>query len=362
MALKISIRRSIAKDSASATTHVASPIFDKGYIHQKEPPSGIQQDLKLTLDEFYLFDSNMEVQKVLSEETTTNCVKIEAACKAMRTRHSSSPACYSLCLTLNEELDKMIDLPRMIKEKSFYLRFWPSEYMSNFFKYKHKIFYAYQSGYKSHPYRAYGGLTEWLYVISGSIVVTIIKPTKINLSKFSALTEHEILDPESNTSQSFHLCEGEFFVIPIGFISTKKAVRTTFVLGGELLHQDNLIAQLEAFDDDVIRCEDSFNLSRQIIDAEIRYIYWFFAIHHLKSFQTSKHLSNSAVECLKSHLENWRIKSVKLIKANEPYLKPSLYVPPGIRVDKIVKDIQYRSCQIKRRSLKGSKDPVDVSP
>lgn len=336
--------------------------FEKDrYIHLKKAPTGIQADLKVTLDEFYLFDPNFEVERVFSKESTATNVGIESACRLMRKKRWKDPASYSLCLSLNEQLNQTIELPKMIKEKSFYEKYWPSGYLSNFFKYKHKLFHVYQNGYKSHPYISYGGLTEWLYISSGELSITLIEPTKINLCKYSALSEHEDLEPEKNTATSLTLEQNNFLVIPTGWISIRKAIRTTFAFGGELLHQDNIPAQMEAFDRDVTGLTSSCD-SASDRDTEIRSLYWFFTMHLLNNPAALRNFPDGSLESLKSHLETWKAKSTRLNKTREPYLKPTMFVPLGIKADVIVRDLQTKSSHKRaRRSLKGSKDPIDVT-
>uniref|UniRef100_A0A6G1S6I4 Histone lysine demethylase PHF8 n=1 Tax=Aceria tosichella TaxID=561515 RepID=A0A6G1S6I4_9ACAR len=332
------------------------------YIYHKDPPHGIQHDLKLSLDEFYLFDPSINVDKISSRQKTASSVPIERACRSMRRKHGSQedPAYYSVCLSLNEEINQTIDLPRVIREKSFYEKYWPSDCLSNFFKYRNKLFHAYQEGYKSHPYIPYGGLTEWLYIISGSITVTLIQPTTKNLCKYSALSDDDSLEPEADTVNELLLKEGNFLVIPAGWISIREANRTTFAFGGELLHDDNIIGQLDAFNNDLAGLTSSCDPSCLEKDAEIRYMYWFYAIHLLNRTNALKHSIDVSIECLKSHLEQWKNRSAKLIRSKEPYVKPTAFVPPGIKADIIVKDLQARQSQFKRRSFKGTKDPIDV--
>jgi hypothetical protein len=369
--------RSNARSTSADSFHIVVIYFDSimspyapksmtfvrdRYFHQREPPSGIRQDFRLTLDEFFLFDPNLRAQKINSKEIACKDVKIETACKAMRKKNlsQSEAACFSLCLSANDKLNSMIELPRLIKEKSLFEKYWPSKDLSNFFKYKNKLFHAYQAHYESRPYIAYGGLTEWLYVFTGKMSIILIKPTQLNLCKYSTLSHHDDLIPEHHTAQELHLVGGDFFIIPAGWISIRRANQTTFVLGGEILHHDDLVGQFEVFDNDVIRLTNSCDLIIQQNDAEIRYIYWFYAVHLLNHPLALKQTSDECLECLKSHLENWRLKFNKLHSTKELYISPSAFAPTGIRIDLVIRDLQ-RFHSSKRRSLKGSKDPVDVS-
>lgn len=102
---------------AAVMTHVT---FDQDrYIHWQEP--GIKADLKLTLGEFYAANQSMQIDRQLSRKADTTQVHILDACRSLRKRHirPESASCYSVPLATVEHFHRSIEVPTIIKQKSF---------------------------------------------------------------------------------------------------------------------------------------------------------------------------------------------------------------------------------------------------
>lgn len=338
---------------------------------QSEPSSrltsvkcGMATDIKLSLDEFLMFDPSLMVDRYFSRESTSKRISIVDACKSLRGRHRSheDAACFTLCFSADAELNARIDIPKQVRERSLFSLYWPSETQSNYFKYRNKLFHTYQEKYKSHPNMTYAGTTDWIHVISGTLLLTIIKPTKLNLLRYTSWSEPEQFVPEEKTCFQYELKDGNFITIPPGWISMREAVKTTFAMGGEFLNADDLSTQLEAFEKDIARAHGYGDCER---DTEIRHLYWFFAAHILSDPLKVK-LSTydlSTLDNFRGTMSNWRIRSRKAESEREQYISPRHYAPAGIQIDIICKDLN-RFFNLKfhgRRSLKGSKDPVDIA-
>lgn len=331
-----------------------SPSFRDDYFYQQCPPPGIQHDLKMSLDEFYLHDPTIKAQRVFSRKLNQEEIRIDIACKAMRKKKVKQDlaAAYTVFIAPHEELDATIDIPRMIKEKSLFTRYWPKEYFSNYLKYRNKFFQAYQENFLSRPYIAYGGMSEWIYVISGLLKVTLIQPTELNLCKYFTLNDHEHFIAQDKTSKVLNLRDGHFLVIPAGYISIREATKTTFTFGGEILHDDNLSNQLSIFEKQQI--SGVANIHNTDIDAEIRSLYWFYAIHVLKNLKLHK---PDDLQSMKSHLSAWKFKYKKYCSEKDAYVKPNCFAPNGIQIESIVCDLN-RLCR--KPAVKRFKNSIDV--
>lgn len=318
---------------------------------------GILPALHLALDEFLIFDCDLMVEKTLSEEQSSQSVPIKEACSSLRLSHEDrrDAACFTLSLSSCEGLDEKIDLPKIVKERSLFELYWPNRKLSNFFKKRNKLFHAYQRRYKSAPYIAYGGLSEWIYVTQGNLTVTVIEPTAGNRLRLDSVYDSEDFEPEPDTWKKIALKECQFLVIPSGFISTRVANRLTFAYGGEMLHTDDIATQLKVFQEDVIRTYGLHSLDR---DSEIRHLYWFFAVHYL---DTKVELRNQdTADILRPHLAEWH-RYMRLTEnkstAKHPFMMPPIiYAPPTIQTSLIVDDLRRKQ---PRKSLKGVKNPID---
>lgn len=331
--------------------------FHQSFHLEDLPKWGILPALHLALDEFLIFDRNLMVEKTLSEESTSRQIPIEEACKSLRMRHKHSreASCYTLCLSTNAELDKNIDLPNIVKERSLFELYWPAGHISRFFKKRNKLYHAFEGKYKSSPHMLPGGLTEWIYVTQGCLTVTLIIPTAMNRLRFENLYEGEQFVPEPGTVERRVLKENQFLAIPASFITIRETSRTTFALGGEMLHGDDISAQIEAFNQDLTRTNGTYCLERE---AEIRHLYWFYAIHCLNKKPKLSELELANVESLRNHLCDWQHLRRNAERAPNALVSPNMFAPAGIQTSLILRDLRAIS---HRRSLKNSKNPVDIS-
>lgn len=308
------------------------------YILSREPPPGLDGDSKLaiTLDEFYLYDRGISVEKLFSRETRSEPISIKKAALHLR-RRKAPPVCFILHISSHDRIDALFVLPKIILDNSLFYKYWPNTKHSNYFKQRNKLFYSYLPNYVSPPTMAYGGATEWLYIMSGVLELTLIEPTDLNLCKYSQFSDGEEFKPESNTSTTFTLQEESFMVIPAGHISIKKALKVTCAYGGELLHDDNLSSQIGLFQRDVMRTAGIFAHER---DKEIRHMYWFYASHLLQPKSPIRQ-DGQTIRSLLSCLIAWKLRYWE----HDVYTQPDLYAPFGIAVDAIV-------IALKRRALR----------
>lgn len=339
--------------------------------HNTITAPGIPEGLKLTLDEFLLFDASLVVAKILSGEKYARSVTIQEACKSMRKKPKHREAsCFTLSISADDELNEIIDMPNYVKEHSLFNTHWPYERVSKYFKKRNKLFHGFQEGYKSFPYSAYGGLSEWIYVISGTLDVTLYKPTKLNLLRHSTLSEDETFIPEEKSESYFKLKEGSLLTIPSSWISIRKAKRNTFALGGELLHYQDLITQMDALMRDVVTTNGRYFYER---DSEIRAMYWFFAANLVPGSKTKDSKITKAIElskfdtqtsdCLRKYLTEWKMKHKKSLSDKNACLPAGVYAPDGIRIDLILRDLNksHTHLHTRRKSIKSEKNTVDVS-
>lgn len=330
--------------------------LEKGrHIISKQPPPGLDKDSKLeiSLDEFFLFDSKIKVMRQDSRETQQRIVDIEDACKHFRKR-GPHPACFIIHISSHDRLDPLFKLPKVVEEKSLFHNYWPAKHFSNYLRQRNKLFYACWEGYVSPPVIAYGGATEWLYIISGSLELTLIEPTDLNLCKYSQFNDGEEFKPISNTSAKFVLDKETFMMIPAGYITVKRALRATWAYGGEMLHGDNLPSQVESFEGDIVRTAGKFAHER---DSEIRHMYWFYASHLLQvSHKYFNKASEEATIALRKCLAEWRIKFKKADPTTDPYIQPNLFAPFGLDLDAIVKDLRRRAPNTPKKSQTKSSD------
>lgn len=299
----------------------------------KVPHFGIASDIRLCLDEFYRYDERIIVEQIQSETDTRLSVPIEVACKAFRSKLSTTfiPSCYILCLSTHTDLDRDIDMPQEIKEKSLFHLYWPNKVASMYFKHRDKLFYGFTGNYRSRPYIAYAGMTEWIYMISGRLIITVIEPTKLNLMRYSAWDRSDTFRADPNTATTYTLEEGNFLTIPGGYITIRESPKTSYALGGEYLHRDYIPFQLEALEKDV---EESDGAHRFEGDAEIRYLYWFFTAAQIEKKNTLPIGDTKTQDALKIHLAKWKDLCTEFQPKPRTHL--NLYAPPGLNIHRIL--------------------------
>lgn len=297
------------------------------------PPEGLVKNPRLTFDEFFHYESQLFVKKVNSKGTAKDS-SITEACNAMR---SQSRKCrYYFSLACNQELDLTFRLPIMVEEIDLYTQFWSLKQQSNYLRRHNKIFSGYQKGYDSNFMSKYGGLSEWIQVISGEIKVHIFYPTLEHRARFHALGSDLFINDEKS-STLITMDAGKFIVIPGGCITKITATADTFTLSGQFLHYKNLKTQLEHFQEDALNANDKHILDR---DREIRYLYWFMASNILTNRSLLTKLDIQSIIALHESLSRWNSVTIS-----------DLYKPPGLCTDFILKDMKSVICRGRRKAI-----------
>lgn len=304
------------------------------------PPDGLIKRMRLTFDEFFRFGSQLKVKRQNFKGGTKDSSIIEA-CSAMR---SPSRKCrYHFSLTSVEELDKSFRLPIMIEEIDLFSQFWALKKESRYLYSKHKIFTGYQKGHKSEVETHYGGLSEWIQVISGELKVIVNYPTMEHRAKYQSLNSASFTSVVEPCEQVV-MTAGNFIVIPGGCIIRKTAKVDTFTLSGQFLHSRNVKSQLEYFEEDLLNANNKYILDR---DQEIRYLYWFMTANILTDRALLARLDIQSIVALHESLSRW----------NSVTVSPDLYKPPGLCTDYILKDMKSVICRGRRKAI----EPVTAS-
>lgn len=315
------------------------------YAFSKEPPEGLNRDLRLTFDEFYNYGNQIVVYKHKAldrlEETTT----IHEACEAMRTRVKGRKYSYTFSISSVPDLDMTFSLPKIVEEEDLFSLYWPFRSQSKYLKERNKLFSGLQKGYRSLPKVVYGGMSEWLQVISGQLELTIITPTFLNRTRYYSLDNNETMKAEN--SFTCLLGPGQFIIIPGGYITLRRAKLDTFVLSGEYLSYKHFKPQLEHFEDDLTNTECRYLQDR---DREIRYLYWFTAAKMLEQQEKAvlSSLSDESLAALRGALTTWKIcTDRKITKFSGPFMDH--YRPPGLSIEYILRDLKNMISRSRQR-------------
>jgi len=315
------------------------------------PPPGLHKQPSLTLDEFFLIDTNFTVQAIQSLDSSRTNMTISEACQSMRVPlgERDDSYCFRLSISCKKELDEDFRSPKMVQKVDMYGLFWPVKDASVYLKEENRLFYAFQSGYESQPHSVYGGMSEWLQVISGEIELTLIKPTKLNLTKYSSWEPPEQFKPEVNTTIIHTLVSDSFIVIPCGWIRIFKANQDTCALAGRFLNVRSLAAQLDCLARDIINTNGKYASKR---DVEIRCLYWITIARLLDDHmeRSAKRERGDTVneEMEESMLSSLNVKTLELLKRtltdwrakHKSICTPmNLYAPSGIQLSLIVTDL-----------------------
>lgn len=297
---------------------------------------------KLTFDELLPYGNILDVTRLDHESRVEQPASILEAARSMRPPKSKKPTSYAIKFSCDSNLDKALSIPKEVESIDLYSNFWPNKGEKSYLKSRGRVFQGFQQGFKSPPTILYGGTSQWIHVISGSVRFKLYKPTPRNIAQASADFQGRARFEEGET---FRLQAQETCLItPTGWIICCKAKENSFVISGEFLHFKDFTNQLQNFERDVMMYNASFAIER---DREIRFLYWFTAAQLL---QSSSNWDRKDLEYLKEALSDWR-KRFKMI--TNP---PNLYAPIGLNLDVIIRDLGTHL----RRSLKSVKDPANV--
>lgn len=334
----------------------------------KRTPEELVKYTKLTLDEFLLYDKAISIQKTLRGCRKSEPITIIEACKSIRMGRSrmKSASCFTINISSNNDLDELFEVPKIIRDSSLYHTYWPSKRISNFLKAQNQFFHAMQPRYKSSPYSPYGGMSRWIFLISGTLSITLFKPVDSIRARYSSLDDHDRIIANDDLQIPITLYPGQILVIPPNYICVMKAKRTSFAMSGEFLQRRNVSAQMEGFERDILDCHGRYSHER---DSEIRWLYWFFVARLLTEIKnqeasqkenaiTFNEIDKSSLDCLKRTLMEWKNLHKKT------FIEKNIYAPIGIQIDLIVKDLSTLTLRLdkkhKRASLQGEKNSVNI--
>lgn len=289
-------------------------------------------NLRITYDEFLCY-KELSVEKIRTQSKKHEVSNVERAVKSMRKHGSATSAqSYIIYLSENEDLYKYFKPPSYVLERDLYINYWTQAYMPTYLKRRNRMFVGYNKHYQSPPQTTYGGVSEWLYVISGHLKVHTYKPTKLNLLMSNQWECKQDPSPAPEICQ-YTLQKNCCLIIPAGWITDRKAMVDTFALNGEFINIDDIDNQLEMFQRDVQRTANTHSVDR---DSNIRSLYWIFVARLLQSGckdNTLNSINIDTYESLKRNMMEWR-----KLSAHDNH--PELYVPPGMRSDSLVRDLR----------------------
>lgn len=297
---------------------------------------------RLTFDDFLPYASEINVTRYRNQDDIPESSQVLKAAKHMR-KFGTYGKCYCFSLSSHKKLDRLAEVPEAVAEKDLFLNFWPVKEASAYLQSRVKIFYGFVDGYNSAPRTAYGGMWEWLHLLSGSITVTLIEPTKTNLLKVSSWTAEDRFIPEQGSAvEKYHLEPGSLLTIPAAWISIIKADDNSFAVGGEFATIRDIQMQLDQFERDIHRTEGRFHSDR---DLEIRTLYCYTAFRLMEPDIRAATISTNdkAMIRLRAALLDWK--------------KGPMRTFSGINIHNISKVLAYKS---KAGSVKRKTDPVNV--
>lgn len=256
-------------------------------------------DMKtITFDEFCPLDDKLDVEKFLSLDVKPSKSSIVAAAKSMRRPvHKQENACYTFSLSKHQQLDKDFHIPEQIFAIDLYQQYWPVKELGGYLQERSKLFYGFQAGHISAPFRYFGGMSKWFSCLSGFVNIYISEPTKYNLTNLSLFNGKIPFKPEPGTTTSASLRAGDIFKTQPGFIVVIEAKQDSFLFSGEFLTY--------TFDIQIECLEEDAGKSKLFEDraVEFRTLYLIVAAK-LASMdkKTLRTIDLSTVECLKIYL------------------------------------------------------------
>lgn len=295
-------------------------------------PDNWLNNLRLTFDEFLLY-KELPVEKRYTNSKVSEASSVQDASKSMQAKSSKSNAqSHTIYIFKNDALYNYFKPPSYVLHRDLHINYWMQESVPTYLKQRNRMFVGFNKYYQSPPQTTYGGTSEWLYVISGTLKVDIYKPTKLNLLRVSEWESQQ--DPvPTPVVEEFKLRKNHCLVIPGGWITRRRALADTFVLTGEFINVDDIKNQLEMFQRDVENTANTYSITR---DSNIRSLYWIFLTSLLQS-EGKDGMINSvdvdACESLKRNIVEWQ-------KLSTNGKHPELYVPYGIKADLLVRDLK----------------------
>lgn len=324
-------------------------------LYESLPPD-FPEYPSLTFDEFLPYEDTLTVSKIRQGAISYYATSVYEAAEFMRMpiRERGKPYCFLIDLASDQVFNKVFHLPKQVESVDLYSNFWPPNTDTGYLDLHRKTLFGYSRGYTSRHSKKYAGKSEWLYVISGTIEIDVIRPTTSNLAMLAPDCERKFL-PENGTKRGFVMKEGSFLIIPGGWITQRTAREDSFTIGGEYFHYLDFAGQLRYFERDVLDTNGMYANDR---DLFIRTLYWLTAGNLLSQHKNILNgLDNDDLTALKISLQDWR----KKYKTNT--IPRNLYAPMSLNIDSITKDLSTfvgHKCSVTKKLLKCKKEPDNV--
>lgn len=288
---------------------------------------------RITFDFFLHFGDKLQVKRYKSLNREPTNMSIVRVCKRLRDKN---PAPDSYCIETNfdDRFFYTFPLPRLIYECDLYtdLRENHYELMAElikpypYLKARNKLLQVYVKGYETRPNRLWGGLAEWIFIISGSLKITLTESVdKHDIEMDSWKLDEERFYEDAKCHKEIILNKGQLLFIPSGWVTTRQALDNTYTFGGEFIHRECLPVMLKLFNMDAGKRMIDFDRER-----DIRAVLWYQAMSLAHNFGlASSGMSLEVITCFKNSLLAWK----KSHDANELLALDGVYVPNSFIFD-----------------------------
>lgn len=300
-------------------------------------------NLRLTYDELLTFeDIPVEASQTRSARWTNST--IQAAIQSMA--NPQIPMSYLVELSSNDDLYQQFMPPNKVLSVDMYRKYCPkTTHLCGFLRKQNLMLQGFNQSWQSLPFRPYGGLSTWIYVISGELEIYLIPATKLNLLRYSisrdfSSSELDSFKMSSDTNLQL-LDENTFLFIPAGYIILVKATKNTFILKSNYLDETCLVQQMVLFEFDTSQdgsLQSAWN-------RDIRSLYWFFAANIMADGSRNNLLNFDAetLGVLRKLLTSW---------SQQDGLEKEQYVPNGLRSKTLLKSLKDHLYKRSKRARK----------
>lgn len=311
------------------------------HYEQSPDPDTVPQ-ARVTLDEFIPYGAHIRVQKIKSRSENQHESNIWEAVKY--TSGGKHQFLYTFSLCDHPDLDMDIKLPNYVSNNDLFTKYWVSKEASTYLRPRGKMFSAYNKGYESAPQIVYGGLSKWIKLSTGKLIIKLYKPTRRNVANCMTTDKESNFIPEEQTMWAVPMRPGSLIVIPGGWIMVQKALRATYAFCGEFLDKSCSRPQLVSFERDIVETSGCYGYER---DREIRTLYWLMAARLANKSKNNEanHLKLRENKFLIELLREWRTKSNNKLPAN-------IYAPTGLLMQNLLDDLRPRSRDTTKEEIK----------
>lgn len=309
-------------------------------IHIKKNPDAWLNDIRpLTYDEFIEYRDDITVERRKSHSKQVEPSNVTKAHKSMLKHTDESNAqSFTIHIAENDTFYRVFQPPSYVQKRDLYINYFRPAHTQCYLRRRNRMFTGINKHYQSAPQMSYAGLSEWLYVVSGKLVVQTYRPTKMNIIRTNSWEGKN--DPSLGPpTHEYVLREKSCLIIPGGWITTRWAQSDTYILNGEFLNVDDIKNQLELFDRDVRLTANKYSFDR---DGNIRCLYWLFLAELMEGRSRDK--INSFDVDLVLRMKHYT--TIWLRQAEKESEHPMLYAPTEMLLRYLFK--VYRDYVFKR--------------